>query len=601
VLRAMSQNTISVIEETLDITLPNERVRVLCAQPFISFRDPIQEPFPLSTECESRLFTGLDRVLDAARNFSPQFIAFPEFSIPGLRAVECIIDTMRQDSIASSTILLGGLTSLTVQEFASFADFENVDVNIADRNAPVHMPGDAWVNTSVVIAKRTDGSLSMWLQPKISPSWPESQSTHQGMFKGRALHLFRCAFEDGLPCHFFTALCYDWIGRESGTTVPKLLLQHFNDACVGKGSPQYVNWVFVLQHNRKPNDDTFLSATRDFLTDPDFAFVNRDDAAVIMACTASTPTPGGNGEYGCSSVIFNPRAPFDTAACPSTFTTKGAHIRNSQALRTCKDVVFREMGECFHVFDMRNPRRVREDSTDRTLPIEVANVFSFTGETVDPRLPDGPVPAVMKWLLDELDRVAALATQCLHGCSLESDIAQSQMRIASGHRTLTSQTAAERIHRSKASAIRIKPSDDPASLVDYWGQEERDGLEHVVHCLSIIGSVENIGVSSTLFHGRHELAGVEIAAIRGERHTDCFEAFDKWSARTHSPMLLISRDRQNTEPMQRELDFFADPGRASGIKITDAQTLLTKARRCTRAELGTFTAELFDVSDRRII
>lgn len=597
----MSQQTISIISEQLDVTLPSERVRILSAQPFISFRDPTQEPFPVSDECESRLLKGLGCVLDAARLHSPQFVLFPEFSIPGLKAVERIIDVMREDSIASPTILFGGLTSLTVQEFASIADLQDVDVNVAAENSPVHIPDEAWVNTSVAIVKANDGKLSIWLQPKLSPSWPESNNTHQGMYKGRALHLFRCAFEDGLPCHFFAALCYDWIGQECGTTAPKLLLQEFNDTCSATGSPQYVNWVFVLQHNRKPNDDTFLAAAREFLIDPDFTFVNRDDAAIVMACTASTLTPGRNGDYGYSSVIFNPRAPFDTRACPSTFTANGAKLRNSQALRICKDAVFREMGECFHIFDMRNPRRVREDSTDRTLPIDHADVFSFTGDTVDPRLPGGPVPAVLKWLHDELDDIPEIAPQCLLGCPLESDIAQSQVTISDDHRELTSQNAAEHIHRSKASAIKIDVSVDPASMVDDWGQDERDGLEHVVHTLAIIGTAEDIDVTATHFHARQQDSGVEIAAIRGEKHSDCFEAFDKWSAQTHSPMLLISRDRQNTEPMQRELESFADPGRSSGIKVTDAQTLLAKARKCTTAELKTFTAELFDVSDRRII
>lgn len=599
--KPISQQTISVIQEPLDVTLPSESVRVLSVQPFISFKTPVQEPFPVSGECESRLMRGIDCVLDSVRSRSPQFIVFPEFSIPGLAGVSRLIDAFRSDSISTSTVLVGGLTSLSVQDFASLSEFDGVDVSVADANAPIHIPVDAWINTAVTITKCNDGAMRMCLQPKISPSWPESHNTHQQMFKGKALHLFKATFEGGLPCHFFTSLCYDWIGRESGTTVPNTLLQQFNNSCSASGNPQHVNWVFLLQHNPRPNDDTFLSAAREFLTDPEYEFVNRDDAALVMACTASSLSPSRYGDYGCSSVIFNPRAPFDMRACPSTFTTSGAKIRKSTALRTCKDTVFREMGECFHVFDLRNPRRVRPDATDRTLPIDDANVFSFSGDRTEPRLPGAPVSAVVKWINDELDQVSDLANDCLVGCPLELSIATSQGLIAADYRSLRSQTAAEHVHHSKASAAHADEALDPASMADDWDQEEREGLEHVIHSLAIVGFQNAIDVCGACIHGRHEREGVELAAIRGEKHSDCFEAFVKWSSKTHSPLLLISRDRHNTAPLPRELKHFADPGRSAGVKVTDAQTLLVKARQCTTEELQSFTSELFDVSDRRII
>ncbi|MEX1027210.1 MAG: hypothetical protein WD049_04285 [Candidatus Paceibacterota bacterium] len=596
----MSQQTISVIEEDLPITLPSERVRVVCAQPFISFREPVQEPFPISSECESRLLQGIDCVFGAARSYDPQFIVFPEFSIPGIAGVQRLKNAMLSAAISRSTVCVGGVTGLSVEDFASIANLNDVDVNVAGANAPINIPADFWINTSVTIVKSEDG-IVMWLQPKLSPSWPESCDTHQRMFRGRALHLFRATFDDGLPCHFFSALCYDWIGRENGSTAPAILLERFNDTCSSRGGQQSLNWVFVLQHNRRPNDDTFLSAAREFLTDTMFPFVNRNDVAILMACTASSLTPTRNGDYGCSSVILGPRAPFDMRACPSTFTTSGARIRNSTALRTCKDAVFREMGECFHAFEIRNPRTVVPDPTDRTLPLEDASVFSFAGVSTDPRLPGAMVPAVVKWVNDELDQLSDLATDCLFECPLQAAVATSQAAIVSDHRSLPSQTVAEHIHFSKASAATLKESIDPASKADEWDQEERDGLEHVVHALAIVGSVESINVSRSCIHGRHESAGVEIAAIRGKKHSDCIEAFEKWSSKTHSPMVLISRDRHNTIPLQRELECFADPGHTAGVKMTSAQTLLVKARKFTREELESFTSELFDVSERRII
>lgn len=597
----MSKMRLEIIEETLAVTLPTESLCVLCAQPFINLREPIQEPFPISDECLLRLNHGIDRILNAAHEIRPQFIVFPEFSIPGVSGVARLARAFDSDYIANSTILVGGVTSLSVEEFVSLSKLDNVDVNVAGANAPVNISEGAWVNTSVTIAKTDTGTLHMWLQPKISPSWPESTGTHQHMFKGRALHLFRATFDDGLPCRFFSALCYDWIGRENGTTAPTALLEQFNQLCTSRGAQQSINWVFVLQHNPRPNDDTFLSAAREFLIDTSFSFVHRDDAAIVMACTASSLKPAREGAYGCSSVVFGPRAPFDMRACPSTFTTLGTRIRNSTALRTCKDAVFREMGECFHAFEIRNPRSVRPDTTDRTLPIENARVFSFANSTSEPRLPGSAVSAVVKWMNDELDRLSDISTDCLAGCLLCSPVAGSQTAFVAQHRSLSSQSIAERVHYSKASSVKVTDPSDPGSHADEWGQMEREGLEHVIHSLAIIGTAELVDIGPACIHGRHKKCGIEIAAIRGDNHSDCVEAIDTLSSRTHSPLLLISRDRHNTVPLERELECFADPNYATGVKITDSQTLLFKARHCTHAEFQAFTSELFDVSDRRII
>jgi hypothetical protein len=597
----MTQHRISIVEEQISVTLPTESVRILSAQPFLEFQEPVQEPYPMSVDCASRLSQGLDRMIEAATLSRPQFIIFPEFSVPGVSGVERLRDFLLSNEIAGPTVVIGGVTSLSLTAYASLMALPDVEVNVYPTNAPAVIPSDNWINTSVTLIKADDGKVAMWLQPKLSPSWPESQGIHQSMFRGQALHLFRGRFQTGLPCHFFSALCYDWIGVECGRTAPIALLDAFNDRCSTNGGPQFVNWVFVLQHNQRPNDDTFLAAARDFLIDTAYPFVQRQDAAIVMACTASSQMPGRNGTYGCSSVILAPTAPFDMRSCPSTFTTNGERIRKCATLRTCKDVVFREMGECCHIFDIRNPRGVRPDATDRTLPLENARVLAFTRGGTDPRIPDAPVPAVVKWLNDELDQLSDLASSLLTGCALHGNVMASQHTVTATHRRLPSQAAAERVHYSKATAAATKTAIDPAAFVDDWDQEEREGLEHVIHSLAIVGTVEPIEIEAASIHGRHTDKGVEIAVIRGDKHSDCINAFDKWSEKTHAPLLLISRDRHNTTPLERELERFDDPAGSSGMKCLDAQTLISKARSCTQIQLEAFTAELFDVTERRII
>lgn len=592
-----------VIEEPVDVTFPTASVRMLVVQPFLELKQPLQEPFPLSDDCARRLTAAIDNVFERAATHHPHVVLFPEFTLPGLAGVERMVDRLSAPTIQSPIVVVGGVSGLSRDDYTRLCALPTVNP-IDAVNAPTQVKPNEWVNTSVTFVKNDNGHLALWIQPKLSPSWPETNQKHDAMFRGDLVRIFRARFANGLPCRFLSLLCFDWVGRENGSVVSESLLQAFEPVCQATGAAQDLQWAFVLQHNPAPNHASFLTATHRFLTEVAPPFVRRHDAAVVMACTASSRKPTrGAGGYGCSSLIFSPRAPFDSNGCQPTFATQSSRLRQSETLGTCKDVVFREMGECIHSADVRVPNFVVFDPTDRTAALIQAEAHPLVGKPVDPRVPGDTVPAVVKWTNDELDEVPDLCAPYFTGTPLEPAVRQSQNEIIEAYRRLRSQDLALRIDGACAKrAEKRNERIDPASDVDTsWDADERSGLRHVIQTLTLVGSGANLDAVRSQLHARHDATGVEIAAIAGPTHADCVHAFQKLAARTYSPVILISRDDNNAEHLPREAEQFADPKRGTGVKFSDAQTLFRAARNGDEANYRQFIAELLDVQDRRII
>ena len=574
---------------------------MLLVQPFLDFRTPLQEPFPLTQRCCQRLLGAIDGVFERAASHRPHVVLFPEFALPGVAAVRRVIAGLSAATVAAPTIVVGGVSGLSRGEFASLCALPGVEP-VDSVNAPARVQSTEWVNTSITFVKEDDGVLRLWVQPKLSPSWPEANCQHQAMFQGGLVRIFRARFDNDVPCRFLSLLCFDWVGQENGVPVPDAVIQQFDPACHAAGSPQDLQWVFVLQHNPAPNHATFLAATHRFLTQAAYPFVRRRDAAVIMASTASAQQPARGGPYGYSSLVFGPQAPFDSNGCPPTFATQSSRLRQSGALGTCKDVVFREMGECAHLADVRVPNFVIADPTDRTAALVQAQALPLLGDVVDPRIPGESVPAVVKWANDELDDVPDFCTLYFAGLPLETAMRGAHARMVDGYRTLRSQDLALRI--DGACASRLTKGDgqaDPAADLDTrWDAEERRGLRHVMQALTLVGGAVDVNPVDAQLHARCA-QGVEIAAIAGSTHADCVRALKRLAARTHSPIVFVSRDDENAVLLPREAESFADPRGGSGVRLTDAQTLLTVARTKARDEYLQFVAGLVNVEDRRII
>lgn len=597
-----------VSEQRIDVTLPLNSVKMLFVQPHLEFQGPIQEPFPLRQECIQRLLDVVDNVFLKARTYHPHMVLFPEFALPGVAGVEKVVACLSSETVSSPTIVIAGVHGLSTGEYARLCALANVST-VDSVNEPSRVRATEWVNTSVTFVKDDGGRLSLWIQPKISPSGPEGIVRHQSMFQGGAVRIFRAEFDNRVPCRFFSLLCFDWIGVENSSTIPDTILHQFNTISQELGCPQDIQWAFVLQHNDSPNHTSFLSTTNRFLTHSNYPFVRRQDAAVVMVCTASSriPARGRGGPYGYSSLIFSPRAPFDSHCCQPTFATQSSRLRKSTDLGTCKDVVFREMGECIHWAEVRVPNFVTPDVTDRTAALVIAEAIPLLGEVIDPRIPGSIVPAVVKWTNDELDTVPDLVARYFTGTTIEGQLRTSQNQMIDSYRKLRSQDLALRI--DGACAIRAPKedsNDDPATDVDpaadvdtAWDADERSSLHNVIHTLTLIGAAAALDTVGSILHARCEACGVEIATIYGSMHSLCMKAFNRLAKRTHSPIVFVSRDDYNAPLLEREIETFADPLSGTGVKYTDYQTIFMAARNKGEPEYRQFITELLNVQDRR--
>ena len=575
---------------------------MVLVQPFLEFEPPQQEPFPLSQACERRLSDAIDTVFECATSRRAHVILFPEFALPGVAGVQRAIERLSAPTVAAPTILIAGVSGLSKEQYELLCRSPEID-SVAPANAPQRVQDAEWVNTSITVVKEDDSALRLWVQPKLSASWPEANYNHQAMFKGGAVRIFRARFDNDVPCRFLALLCFDWVGQEDGQPVPEALLNGYDQICRATDAPHDLQWVFVLQHNPKPNHATVLGATHRFLTQTVHPFVRRRDAAVIMTSTASSQQPTRRGSHGFSSIVFGPQAPFDRDGCRPTFATQSSRLRQSEVLGPCQDAVFREMGECLHLADVRVPNFVVADATDRTAPLEQAEVFPLFGDVVDPRIPGEQVPAVVKWVNDELDEAPDFCARYFDGEPMEAALRRTHGRILDGYRGLRSQDLELRIEAACAARTRNegRGTSTTAEVDTRWDVEERGGLHHVIQTLTLVGGAASVSVVDAQLHGRLEELGVEIAAICGTTHPDCMSAFKKFAARTHSPILFVSQDDQNAPLLPREVEAFADPRGRAAVKVIDSQALLHAARTKPPTEYQQFVEELANVDERPII
>lgn len=408
-------------------------------QPFIRFHSTTEEPFRWSEDSVDGQLTAIRRTLDIAQGSvggcSANFTLFPEYAIPGIEGASAINDRISAAAWPNESIIIAGVHGISKDEYRDLCDV--LAAHVSQSNAPNSILDNQWVNCCVIWVKDHEGVVQTWMQPKVRPAWSEMNVTCNDMFCGTNIFVFEGRYEPtSYPCRFVTLICYDWVASVAGTTVCQELLTKLNQLWV-QSQPD-LDWVFVVQCNPKPNHPSFLNSTHQFLTDRTYAFVQRDNAIVIHANTAASPHPTRTGKGGFSACVFSPSAQLDCSDCRPTVCMQPRLLRESDILQRCRDVVFREMGECIHAFTIRVPRFVTPGVTDRTCPLPLAYVYA-TCDSIDPRLSGRPVPAAVKWVCDSLDGVERLSASSLEGCPLKVKAAAIEpaiinaMRSANGH------------------------------------------------------------------------------------------------------------------------------------------------------------------------
>lgn len=596
---------VDIEQVTIDISMPSDEVRVVAMQPFVRLKTI--EPFQWESSKVNAQLKAINHTLNIAQNDfgggSANFTLFPEYSIPGKAGVTVIDERVTSDDWSNEKVVIAGVHGLTKAEYGDIC--QQLAVNVSPVNGPNSMPDEQWVNCCLVWVKDRNGVVHRWAQPKIRPAWPEMNVTCNDMFCGSTMYVFECRYTpNDYPCRFVTFVCFDWVSSVAGMTICEEVLAQLN--AMWNGSPTPLHWVFVIQHNTRPNHPAFLNSTYRFLTDANtFPFVERRDAVVIHANTAVSARPSRSGSGAFSACVCSPSAQIDCTGCRPTVCMQPVSLRGSDILERCKDVIFREMGECIHLFGVRVPRFVTPDATDRTYPLIGAQVHS-SNDLVDPRLCGGPVPAAVKWINDSLDCITPLSETTLAGRPLKATAEAIEPTLIAGMRISDGRNAADRVNCAACSFSHGKESRNTSHQrnADLWGLIETDALKHVIHSLTSLGLTYNLDVVDTSLHGtlNCDAGYVEVVAIRGETHEDCRLHYDIAVPKVGiDPVLVIARDHDNLTPTPEEFSKFHEADSKRGLRFLDYYTLVTFCRNAK--DKDTLRRSLNDLlpKDRRII
>lgn len=597
---------IDVERVPIDINIPSDFVRMVTMQPFVQI-DSSQEPYRWKPAAKESQMNAIARTLEVASDQSQgppaQFTIFPEYSLPGPDAVYLVEEKLSSAEWPNDTVVIAGVDGLPKSEYADLC--QNLEVTIDPQNTPARVRNNQWINCCFTWVKDRQGNLRKWIQPKIRPASPELKLRYSDMFQGSVVYVFECQYAPiTYPCRFMSLVCFDWVAKISNKTVYEEVLYQLNQKW--DGEPKPLDWAFVIQHNPYPNHPSFLNSTFHFLTDPiTYRFVDRDDAAVVHINTAASREPARNGLGAYSACVFSPRAPFDCNCCRPTVCMQPVALRQSDILARCKDIVFREMGECIHSFQIRVSRFVTPDATDRSLPLVNASVHG-AGTLNDPRLSGNAVPASVKWMNDLLDIIDRVSGTDLNGCPLQAQAEKVEPDIINALRYTEPNVIEGKIKLAVTDFSKCDKTREENIIKnpDSWENNEAEGLVHIMHSLTALGLSYIIDATNSVLHASLDTNNgfIQVVAIKGKTHQDCRQHFDSTiSVSSPDPIIIITRDHSNLRPTQREFSKIFDTGLETGLKFLDYNSLISMCRESNdkqelRGKLDGYLPE-----DRRII
>jgi hypothetical protein len=549
---------VSVVEldlGQLGVRLPLNGVGIVVAQPYVELTE--YEPFVCQPERRARALECIDATLAVARSRAHRaekthFTIFPELSIPFVEGVARITAAMQQADWPVETVAVGGVEGLTRDQYATLLELPNTHHD--DANAFASVPAGQWVNCCITWVKLPSGEVRLWVQPKITSSWSEANRNYQLMYRGRSVFVFKGKFfETQLPYRFATLICFDWVGTVENRRVWEWLLQGINEVAEALQATLPLTWLFVIQCNPEPSHASFMGQVLHFYDTGTYLNVSRDDTYLVMANVAGRKIPGKAEKYGFSSII-NASQRLSKPDCSPTYSNGGDYCRPGNPLSNLRDAVFRERGACMHSFFAVNPRSLPQGPAGRAVAIDEATVHPYPG-IVDPRAPAALVPAVVKWVNDDLDEPTKSLAERYPAAPLVVDAC----RLAHGQ-VVASLRPLEALGLNDlvlASSAGMKPPSSP----DTWTVKESKAVEHVLHTFSLLGAAKYL----SQFHGHGSQATVgkdgyafEAIAVLGDSHEACAEHVKQRAAPRCGRLLVVSRDADNN-PWNPRLGSILDP------------------------------------------
>jgi len=537
--------------ETVDLSLrgvalPSDRVGMVIAQPYVSLTTT--EPYQCIAAVKDRQLAVLTDTLAVARaapHRAPKthFTVFPEYAIPGLDGIAHVETVLHRADWPSGTIVIGGTDALPKADFGTLVGAEGTHLNTS-HNGLDRIAQNEWINCLVTWVKDANGTVERWLQPKLVPAWPERNVPYQDMFRGNSVFTFKGPLENGTQYRFCSLVCYDWIATVHDKKAWRWVTEDLGRQAAQAEAELSLSWLFIIQHNRKPSDDSFLTEVSSFFDQTTLPNVRRDRACLIFANSAGSKAPGQADLYGNTSLVFSQQTLFAEPKCHPTFSNGGQRFRSSTLLSAHRDVLFRERGACIHSFLQVNPNSLNAGAAGRAIALENAFVFPLDG-TSDPRAPAAAVPACIKWLNDELDHLVSLSAQ-YPAAPLAAQIDISHQQSILALRQISAQSVTH--------ALTLAAPDSEARHADEWGRTEREATEHLVYTLDIVAlGFPDFKVGADPAHATVVMNNqmVDLLAIRGNTHEGCIKHSRRFLPLPRRYVLLISRDRDNTQWLQR--------------------------------------------------
>jgi hypothetical protein len=532
----------SVDLAALGVTLPNDRVGIVLSQPQLSLT--ANEPYRCTPAARARQLQALTDTLNVARQHphgldKTHFTIFPEYTIPGIEGLARIDSALADDAWPRASVVIGGSDALSKNEFAALAQQERTHLHGFDPQNDVGV--NQWINCAITWVKAADGSVHRWLQPKLAPAGPEQDVQFQDMYRGGSVFSFRGPLSNGLQYRFSCLVCFDWIATINGEIAWRQVLARLAQEV--QPNELSISWFIIIQHNDKPSHDTFLEQVRAFFDQNVSPSVHRGATCLLFANTAGLGRPGRVKEFGTTSLIFSAQALFDKATCPLTYSADGRRFRGGKTLLDpFKQALFREGGACIHAFAQVNAGSLTAGPAGKRYAVENGSVFPLYG-VVDPRVPSDSVPACVKWVNDELDELQQgthRLGQKYSDAPMAAQINELHQQIVGAIRVLPA--------KSMTSYIELSAQESASKHADSWSDSEVEGLEHVLHSLSIVSlgfGVPDVGTDPT--HATVTMNGqpVHLLAVKGGSHEECVEHAKKFLP-ADGQVLVISRDKDNT-------------------------------------------------------
>lgn len=554
---------IEVEEIELNITLPDDGIRMVIMQPFVELCE--HEPYRWRDDKKDRQIERIIRTLEIAKQVEhgcekSHFTIFPEYVVPGLEGIVKIEEVLSNSSWKDGTIVIGGIDGLTKDEYSTLCNKHMMQVH--EENKAEKVLDDQWVNCCITWVKETDGILRRWVQPKLSPSWPEKNVTHSQMFAGRSVYVFSGRFENQIDFRFLSLICFDWIGPIGGNYGIWTVLSKINNCWYNIKIRREMNLVLILQFNPEPNHHNFLENARNYFERrTEYPFINRNEGIVLFANAAGGSLPGIYQSYGYSSLISSPIAPYDNKGCPPTFAVFTQKLRGTDSLGRCKEALFREMGACIHSFRFRFPPSVNLGPADRCFPIDEAIVHAIDDGIDDPRTPDKPVPAIIKWTNDRLDKIVPVVE---NEHPLKDYITRAHKDVSDEIRRQPAQILCRDIEISSFEFENEKDKwieiEGKIPNVDNWNENEQKALETVIYSLSIMKACKPLEVSNSPVHATIKIQGkvIDVIVVYGGTHEECFKyAKNQYPGSGQRFVIVVTHDGRFSLP-EKHRDSISD-------------------------------------------